>query len=131
MRPVLGQFQQYAPGARVNYYQQPSPVATQMMVMQIQQTTTVTYIAAPLSSPLSQFVLNNPQGLVYASQRANQRMQNLAVQALNFKRMGLDSLRSESTCGRHTIFIGTKPAAMALMEDKTLVDFLLEEIFLA
>lgn len=128
---VGSQFQQFAPGASVNYFQQPAPVATQMMVMQIQQTTTVTYIASPLSSPLAQFVLNNPQGLAFASQRANQRMQDLALQAFNLKRIGLDSLGAENTCGQHTIFIGTKKAAMALMEDKTLVDFLLEEIFLA
>ena len=44
---------------------------------------------------------------------------------------GLDSKRSDSTCGRHTIFIGTKPASMAMMDDKNLIDFLLEEIFRA
>ena len=44
---------------------------------------------------------------------------------------GLDNKRSDSTCGRHTIFIGTKPASMALMDDKNLIDFLLDEIFRA
>ena len=42
---------------------------------------------------------------------------------------GLDNKRADSTCGMHTIFVGTKPASMSMMDDKTLIDYLLNEIF--
>ncbi|XP_070211050.1 salivary peroxidase/catechol oxidase-like isoform X2 [Littorina saxatilis] len=121
-----------ANGAQVNFIRRPpSSQRVQMLVLQIQQTTTVTYIASPMTSAFSQFIINNPRGLIFASQRANQRMQDLALQNVRFKRIGLDGKRSESTPGRHTMFIGTKPASMALQDDKNLIDFLLEEIFRA
>ena len=47
----------------------------------------MTYIVSPMRSVLSQYVVSRPRDLVAASQRANQRMQELALQALTFQRV--------------------------------------------
>ncbi|XP_076461478.1 salivary peroxidase/catechol oxidase-like [Babylonia areolata] len=102
---------------------------TSMVIIQVQQTTTVTYIVSPGTSFLSEYIVANPAGLLNASRRASQRRRDLDQQARRFRLIGLDNQRSGSTYGLHTIFIGTKPTAMAFMEDKFIIDFLLEEIY--
>ncbi|KAL8576330.1 hypothetical protein ACOMHN_006253 [Nucella lapillus] len=101
----------------------------QVSVIQVQLTTTVTYIVSPITSSLSQYVVSNPSGVTAASQRATQRERNQSQQALFFQSLGLDRQRSRSTTGLHTIFIGTKSISRDLMDDTNLVNFLLEEIF--